>query len=269
MKHIDEKYNFLKPIKTQNLIRMGDKFDGGYIVDSKIIENSNNLVSLGFGSDWSFELDYLKLKNNKTHIYDHTTSSWPYIKNVIKYFRRLITFKTTIDGFKVRLNDYLKFKKFLNLDNVSFFKEKITHPIKNKKDTNIEKVFSRLSNNDKIILKCDIEGNEFEIIEQIIKYSSRIDMLIFEFHLINQSKNEELFIESIKKLKEKFEIIHLHGNNFNTKSESGLPNVLEVTLFNNKYKPIDIEYVYSFPIKNLDYPNNPFEKDIEFNFQEK
>ena len=267
MKYISEKYNFLRPIKISTLVRLGEKSDGGYVVDSNIIKNSYNLISLGLGTDWSFELDYLKLKNKKVHIYDHTINSWPYIKDVIKYFRRLITFKTTYSGFKVKLNNYLNFKKFLNQDDVTLFKEKITCPIKSKIDTDIDKVFSRIDNKDNIILKCDIEGSEFEIIDQIIKFSNRIDMVIFEFHWINQSNNEDLFIESIKKLKKNFEIIHIHGNNFSTKSESGLPIVLEITLYNNKYKPKEIEYVYDFPVQNLDYPNNPFEKDLEFNFQ--
>tara|TARA_E500000331_G_scaffold273379_1_gene265345 strand:+ start:210 stop:1016 length:807 start_codon:yes stop_codon:yes gene_type:complete len=268
MKLISEKYNFLKPIKTKALIRMGEKFDGGYVVDSNIINNSNKLISLGLGTDWSFELDYLKLKNKKIDIYDHTISSWPYIKDVIKYFRRLITFKTTYDGFKVRLNNYLNFKKFLNLNNVTLFKEKITFPIKNKKEADIEKIFSRINKDDNIILKCDIEGSEFEIIEQVLKFSNKIDMLIFEFHWINETNNEDIFIKSIDKLKEKFEIIHLHGNNYNTISESGLPIVLEMTLFNNKYRPSKIEYVNNFPVENLDYPNNPFEKDLKFNFKD-
>ncbi len=269
MKYVDEKYNFLKPIINQNLIRIGEKFDGGYIVDSQIIKNSNILVSLGLGSNWSFELDYLKLNNNKIHIYDHTTSSWPYIKDVVKYFRRLMTFKTTYKGFKIRLDNYLNFKMFLNLDNVFFFKEKITYPAIDKKNSDIEKIFSRINNKDNIIIKCDIEGSEFEIIDQIIKFADRIDMIIFEFHWINKSNNEEIFIQSIQKLKKCFEIIHIHGNNFVNKSESGLPIVLEMTLFNNKYKPDKIEYVYNFPIKDLDYPNNPYEKDVEILFQKK
>lgn len=267
MKYIAEKYNFLKPIKTQKLIRIGEKSDGGYVVDSKIIIDTNNLVSLGFGSDWTFELDYLKLKDKKIHMYDHTTSSWPYIKDIIKYFRRLITFKTTYEGFKLRLDNYLEFKNFLNLNNVNLFSEKIACPIINKKDTDIKKVFSRIKDEANIILKCDIEGSEFEIIDQIVEFSNRINMLIIEFHWINYTDNEEIFIESVKKLKKKFEIIHIHGNNFNNKLETGLPSVVEITLFNSKYKPDKIEYVYDFPIKNLDYPNNPYEKDLEFSFK--
>ena len=131
---------------------------------------------------------------DKIFIYDHTTSSWPYIKAIIKYFRRLITFKTNYEGFKLRVKNYLEFKKFLNLSNVNFFSEKITYPPVNKKDTDIKKIFSRIKDEDNIILKCDIEGSEFEIIDQIVEFSSRINMLIIEFHWIDHSNNEEIFI---------------------------------------------------------------------------
>ena len=99
MEPVDKKYNFLKPIKTPNLIRFGGKLDGGYVVDFEIINKCNNLITLGLGPNWSFELDYLsKNIKNKVHIYDHTVSSYPYIKAIGKYFRRLITFKTTFEG---------------------------------------------------------------------------------------------------------------------------------------------------------------------------
>ena len=53
--------------------------------------------------------------------------------------------------------------------------------------------------------KSDIEGDEYLVIDQILEYSNRIQMLIIEFHWID--KNENKFIESVKKLKSKFEII--------------------------------------------------------------
>ena len=36
------------------------------------------------------------------------------------------------------------------------------------------KVFSRIKNNSEVILKCDIESNEYLIIDQILEYSNRI-----------------------------------------------------------------------------------------------
>ena len=38
---LDKKYNFLRPIKTDNLIRLGANADGGYVVDSNTIEYCN------------------------------------------------------------------------------------------------------------------------------------------------------------------------------------------------------------------------------------
>ena len=184
MEPVDKKYNFLQPIKTPNLIRFGGKLDGGYVVDFEIIKKCNNLITLGLGPNWSFELDYLrKNKKNKVHIYDHTVSSYPYIKAIGKYYRRLITFRTTFGGFTTRVKNFYNYKKFLYSKNINYFKENIAYPIKNKIDSDIEKVFSRINIGEDVILKSDIEGSEYEIIDQILKFSNRINMLIFEFHV--------------------------------------------------------------------------------------
>ena len=114
---LDKNYNFLKSIKTDNLIRVGAKADGGYIVDSKIIENCNILISFGLGSHWSFELDFLK-KNKYLiiYVYDYTVSKWPYLKEIWKYLRRFLTFRVSIETLQPRLDAYHKFRKFINLD---------------------------------------------------------------------------------------------------------------------------------------------------------
>ena len=315
MEPVDKKYNFLKPIKTPNLIRFGGKLDGGYVVDLEIVKKCNNLITLGLGPNWSFELDYLnKNKKNKVHIYDHKVSSYPYIKAIGKYFRRLITFRTTFEGFTTRVKNFYNFKKFLYSKDINFFKECIAYPIKKKIDADIEKVFSRINIGEDVILKSDIEGSEYEIIDQILKFSNRINMLIFEFHWIYKadktkyigqfkdgkfdgqgtytyadgtkyigefkdgkgtdklginipSFKEEIFFNSVKKLKEYFEIIHIHGNNHFPKSDTGLPMIIEMTLLNKKYTPKKIEYINNFPIKDLDYPNQPFSEDLFFSFQ--
>tara|TARA_X000000950_G_scaffold145073_1_gene179376 strand:+ start:318 stop:1127 length:810 start_codon:yes stop_codon:yes gene_type:complete len=266
--YLEQKYSFLKPIKTNYLQRYGVKFDGGYVIDSKVIGCSNKLVSFGLGTDWSFELDYLKLIGNKIHLYDYTTTYRPYFKEIFKYLRRFITFRVPYRDLRVKIDGYLRLKKFLNNPNVKFFREKITFPINNKNETDLKKVFTRLDHKDSVVLKCDIEGSEYKIIEQIYNLSHRIDMLIIEFHWINKSNNEKVFVESIKKLKEKFNIIHLHGNNYSNQSNTGLPDVLEVTLTNLKFTPDVIEYKHKFPIKDLDFPNDNTRKDIEIFFKQ-
>ena len=147
---------------------------------------------------------------------------------------------------------------------VNYFKEKITFPIKNKIDIDVEKVFTRVDKSGDVVLKCDIDGGEYKIIDGILKYSSRIKMLIFEFHLVDN--NEENFYNSIKKIKDYFEIIHIHGNNHFSKLNSGLPFILEITLINKKYAPKNSEHINNFPIQGLDYPNNPYKEDLAFSF---
>ena len=45
------------------------------------------------------------------------------------------------------------------------------------------------------LLKVDIEGGEYKIIDQVLKHQNKIQMLIIEFHWINQ--NESSFIDSV------------------------------------------------------------------------
>ena len=69
---MDKKYNFLKPIRNKNLIRLGRKADGGYVVDKKVVESTNFLITFGLGPDWSFELDFIKSnKQIKIFMYDY------------------------------------------------------------------------------------------------------------------------------------------------------------------------------------------------------
>ena len=263
----NKKYNFLKPVKNSNLIRLGRNADGGYVVDFEIVKRCNTLIAFGLGSDWTFELDYIKKnKNIEIYMYDYTASSYPYIKEIWKYFRRFITFRTTYEAISTRVRYLYNYRKFLNLKNVNFFKEKIAHTIKNKIDTDIEKVFSRINSQEEVVLKIDIEGSEYEVVDQILKYSNRIQMSIFEFHWID--KKEEIFLESIKKIKDYFEIIHIHGNNHYPKLDNGLPIMLEITFLNKKYmREKKMEYVNKFPIEGLDYPCNPYKDDLTLSFE--
>ena len=269
---LDKKYNFLRPIKTDKLVRLGQKMDGGYVVDSNIIDNCETLITFGLGdgsvssNQWTFELDFIKRnKNLSIFVYDYTVSSLPHVKKIWKYLRRFLTFRTSFEAVKIRLKKYQEYRKFMKLHNIKFYQEKITYPIKNKIDADIKKVFSRIKNNSEVILKSDIEGNEYLVVDQILEYSNRIQMLIIEFHWID--KNENKFIESVKKLKSKFEIIHIHGNNHYPTLKNGLPIILEITLLNKKLIANKTDYVDNFPIKDLDFPNNPFLKDIIFSFR--
>ena len=68
-------------------------------------------------------------------------------------------------------------------------------------------------------------------------------------------------------LNKHFEIVHLHGNNHDKVLSDGFPNVIEITFLNKKNKVFSETSSKSFPLKHLDFPNNPHLPDIEFQFE--
>mgnify|MGYP001162260822 FL=1 len=259
MNKLDKKYNILLPVKNEKLKRMGRNLDGGYVVDESISKNCKTLISFGLGDDWSFEKDYLKKNNDaKVYIYDHTVSIWPYLKDVLKILRRFVTFRENLKSLSERIKKLINYVKFINSKKIKFYKEKIVQGT-------INQVFSRVSSNEKVIIKIDIEGSEFEIIDELSQVSGRVEMAIFEFHELD--KNEKIFLSSIKKLQDKFTIVHLHGNNHCSQTLEGLPIALEMTLINKRYQSEKIDYIKKFPRDNLDYPNNPYKEDLAFYFE--
>jgi len=64
---------YILPLKCEDLIRLGNKSDSGYIVSKSAIKNSNTMISLGMANNWSFENEFLKInQKNCVYIYDHT-----------------------------------------------------------------------------------------------------------------------------------------------------------------------------------------------------
>ena len=273
MPTLDSKYNILKPFKNKNLIRLGNNADGGYVVDEKIIKNLKSFISFGLGDGsniencpWSFENHLIKKnKSIQIYIYDHTVGISDYLRILSKYFRRLLIFRTNYQTFKKKVNYLLRYLKLINRKKTFFFKKKISN-INQNNQINVQNVI-RVNNIDlnNIGLKCDIEGDEYKIINSILKYQKAINIILIEFHDIE--KNKKIFINSIKKINQFYNIIHLHGNNHASVGKDFLPNVLEITFIKKTLSKEKKKINKSYPIKKLDYPSNLYLKDISFRFK--
>ena len=104
--------NKLKPIFTnkKNLQRIGPKRDGGYIIDKRIFDKVEHIITCGLSDDWNFEKHFLKY-NDKVRViaYDHTVNSYFWIRRFFKDILHLILFKK------------LSLWKILNIFKYSFF----------------------------------------------------------------------------------------------------------------------------------------------------
>ena len=118
-----------KPDGAYELIRMGSDHDGGYLVDPKSIEQSNALIALGIGRNWSFEKDFLERKKVKIHAYDYSIGPGYWIKH---FFKRILAvligrLSAPFDAMKLFLEFKIFFKsKYAEL--ADFFRG-ITDPI--------------------------------------------------------------------------------------------------------------------------------------------
>jgi len=224
--------NFLRPyhIDDQKLVRVGPKLDGGYVMDKKSILNTDIIITCGLNDDWEFEKFFLKI-NTKCIVeaYDHTIDKKFWIERFKKDIKHFFLLK------KIRLRKIIHIFRYL--DYLRFFKNHNKHHILKigrediyNKEITINEILKAHQN---VLLKVDIEGGEYEIIDQICIENSTIEMLIIEFHWINEKKN--IFSECIKKLNNHFQIIHIHANNYKkVNQEDYFFDVIELTFINKR-----------------------------------
>ena len=253
-----------KPFKSNinNLIRIGPKKDGGYVIDKRAIKQTKKIISCGLNDDWEFEREFLKI-NPKCKIiaYDHTVHKEFWVKRFKKDLISLFLFK------KLRLEKILDVFKYI--DYLKFFKNGNKHLIKKvvnyerkKNEISIKNILKNQSN---LILKIDIEGDEYKVLEQVNKEFFKINLLIIEFHSIHKNLNK---IKNFIK-KTKFKIIHIHGNNYAGTNKNNDPKVVEMTFINSKkFKTSKNKSNLSYPIISLDYKNLKRRPDIELKFNE-
>ncbi len=253
-----------KPYKSvkKNLIRIGPNADGGYIIDKRVVKKTKTIVTCGLSDDWEFEKDFLKI-NSKCKIiaYDHTIDKkfWQkrFKKDLISLFLlKKLSLKKILNIFK-----YFNYINFFKKNNKHFIKKVVLNE-KNKNEISLKKI---LENQNNIILKIDIEGDEYKILNIVNTNFNKINLLIIEFHNIHKNINK------IKKflIKSRLKIIHIHGNNFAGINNNNDPNVIEMTLLNpKKFKINKNRSNLKYPIYGLDFKNFKRKNDIKLKFND-
>ncbi len=257
---------FFYPKKNCNLLRLGNKNDGGYVVEKNSINNSETLLSFGLSDDWSFESDFSKLGKKKIYTYDYSVNLRFWIVNLIKSLINIFLLKEILINMK-KLTKYISYKSFF--DNKNYFHhKKFIAPLSMKKnllDNNfiidVNEIMKNLDNN--FFLKIDIEGSEYRILDQILKNAKKINGLAIEFH------DFDLHQKIIKKFVEDFELklVHIHVNNYGTIDKDGVPSTVELTFSSEEFIIGDLTNDKTYPVENLDNPcnKNDIDHKIVFN----
>ena len=248
--------NKLKPDGLYKLIRVGKDNDGGYLVCEESVVNSNTLISFGISDDFSFEEHFQKINNINILAYDHTVNLNFFLK---KFLHSLIKFNFII--FFKQLINWINFKKFFNKSKNKLFLKKIGKGGSAFNDyIPVENIIKSSANNQNFFFKIDIEGSEYRILDDLIKFMDRIEGLAIEFH--NVDINLDRVINFIEKFNLK--LVHIHANNWSTCGLNNIPSSIELSF---SKKPVLLKNDLKFP-HELDQNNNPNSDEIKLVFSD-
>lgn len=274
--------NLLTPIMSHDLIRIGRKKDGGYVLNKRAVDKAKLLLSFGVNTDWTFEAAFYHMKSNTGVIiasYDYSVDFRHFIRTAFGYIKKAVTFKKGLHNILFSLH-FLRVafmhKLFFNRTDKKFYKKGIA-----REDNGLFLSFDSIMadfksdlNDDELIVKMDIEGAEFEVLESMLQYSPYISSFVIEFHGLDI--NGDKLVQLIKIAKEKkFVVTHVHPNNGGGLIEkSQLPMLLEITLTKESlftHQELTERNTRSYPIDGLDYPcvKGMQELSLAFNREQK
>uniref|UniRef100_A0A6C0DQN7 Methyltransferase FkbM domain-containing protein n=1 Tax=viral metagenome TaxID=1070528 RepID=A0A6C0DQN7_9ZZZZ len=225
----------LKVYNFDNKIRLGARFDGGYIYGGLDNEVYDCYISAGVFNEESFTRAFISDNNMNefnSYAFDGTIDRYPY-----EYTNKIAFIKKNIGG----IND--------------------------ENTTNLFPLFERYNN---IFIKMDIEGGEYPWLQSMNENKlKKIKQIVIEFHGLTDDgfgcKYEDK-IKCLEKLANTHYIIHAHGNNCGD-VVNGFPDVLELTYVNKDYFAEEPpRNRVKLPIPNFDFPNDSTKDEIDLYF---
>ena len=267
--------------QMSDLVRLGRKGDGGYLIPRQVLEEANGCLSLGLGIDWSFEKAFFELKKEKITpngiiFFDASISVFGILKSLkymlLRTHNEIVNKKLPSGERKYQFED---FKRTL-IGLVNFFpafkfghnrfvhvRKFVVSKVARENEISFIDALSYRSDPLRTIVKIDIEGGEWDLLrnKQDVDLLADVPALIMEMH----GTMREEFGVLVELLKYHFWIAHLHGNTSDRCTESGMPLYLEMTFVNKRFAS-ESGIRTKLPIDGLDFPMRPGEEPYEFVF---
>ena len=274
-------YNLLKPKPIKDFVRIGSSFDGGYFIKEASIYQSKVLIGLGIFINWEFETEFNKINKNSLHTYLLDASVSPQFYKT--YFIKAIA-KFGYYSIKQPFHIPFFFKKYIV--NSIGLSEKWNQFFVNNSATFIQKFFSNKNDNlfisptelfnkilsenelneNSVFVKMDIEGSEYDVLNELEKYYKYINCFAIEWHNVDDKK--EQFIKLVTQLKQAFDIVFVHNNNYAKMMDENFAASMEITFVKKELigesDNVKVDYQNMYSKKNS--VCNPTKKDIQPNF---
>jgi hypothetical protein len=233
--------DLLKVYQFDTKFRLGVNCDGGYVLGD--LSGTYDLyISAGVGDEESFSRDFI------AHYNMNETNSF--------------AFDGTIDDFP-----------YTYTNKITFIKKQIGG-INNNSTTNLSFLIDKYKS---IFLKMDIEAGEYPwLLSMSEEQLNNIKQIVIEIHGLwyegqqgypedwNTSISKK--IQCLEKLATTHYLIHVHGNNHSLQKDN-ISDVIELTYVNKNYFTTIPKFNKTpLPIKDIDFPNNPYAAEHILNF---
>ncbi len=263
----------LKPRPIAGLRRIGSPHDGGYVIPDGLISRTRVLLSLGISDDWSFESAFQKVQPSVRVVgvdgsvgYGHF-----FIKGLCSWFKVLF-YLSILNADRLRKHaarlavsrDFFRFFK----GNNSFLKKWVGRDCGERSIslTRLLEEHGAEGSPPGLFLKIDIEGSEYEVLDQLLPLSDRVLGVVVEFHRLGSRIDQ--FNSLLERVCGKFTVVHAHGNNYAPYlEEHAFPDTVEATFVNaSLMTELAPGPERPGPIYGLDAPNDPARADHPLKF---
>ncbi|MFM8957322.1 MAG: FkbM family methyltransferase [Actinomycetota bacterium] len=257
--------DFLQP-SIVDMVRVGRNNDGGYVVPVEFLDQTRMLIALGVSDDWSFEVDFTSRTRQSCSavLCDRSAGAWTSFINAVRIWLHPGSMrKATFTRSWSWLTNGVRFLVQVRLRRWEFYRRWVVATASNtRREVELRHLLAQHAIPDATVVKIDIEGSEYEIVEELCRWNRQATPpigLIIEFHALHTRLSEARSL--IDELRGWYEVVHLHGNNYG-EVRNGIPDVVEVVLTRRTTRTLPKRT--TLPLVELDQPNNPAVDEIQF-----
>lgn len=231
------------PVNEPDLVRLGGRMDGGYIVPQRAINHAQGLLSFGLGDDFTFDRDWHQLKpTDPIQMYDASVTG---------------------DSIRIGVNTHVRGTIDIKAEYREFFQGNVQHIPEFITPDNFVRALDGMGV-DQIFIKMDIEGAEYPLIDLFVKHHERIVGIAMEWH--HCVKRSSQWQNAVEQLNKYYDIVHAHGNNHVQHDSDNIFGCMELTHVRRDLLSTQ-ELRKQIHIPELDYSNVYGREDFEYYFE--
>jgi hypothetical protein len=270
-----------RPVSLDDLVRVGRRQDGGYVISRRCIAATQTIIGLGISDDWSFEEMFSQMQPAAAIVAVDGSVSPQTLRSrsVDSASRALVTaaalrFRSAAFHLReaARCSERSRaMAEFFNAPRRSYHEKFLADTDEGSLITwqtlcATEPLIASRGSAPHLFVKMDIEAAEYRVLADVARDASRISGMAIEFH--DCDLHWERLCESMRLMQSDFVVAHIHGNNYSRLiRESSTPRAIEVT-FVNRHLLTEAPQpsTASYPLDGLDWPCDPSKPDYVIRF---